>query len=121
MLTLVYSVSSLGEDRSSSQSAFRDHLEVRTTWRSADGPGLGCTWSSLPTLGLKGESAETAAEPLGTMEDSSHPTLFPVVGAGLPREDRGKGIAPDQCCPFGGPPPRPNRAKLVVVSGRGVT
>nr|CAD1822858.1 unnamed protein product [Ananas comosus var. bracteatus] len=49
-------VSSLGEDRSSSQSAFRvDHLEVRTTWRSADSPGLGCTWSSLPTLGLKGE------------------------------------------------------------------
>nr|CAD1832723.1 unnamed protein product [Ananas comosus var. bracteatus] len=49
-------VSSLGEDRSSSQSAFgMDHLEVRTTWRSADGPGLGCTWSSLPTLGLKGE------------------------------------------------------------------
>nr|CAD1834512.1 unnamed protein product [Ananas comosus var. bracteatus] len=62
--------------------------------------GLGCTWSSLPTLGLKDESwwgdrQSRRPSPLGTMEDSSHPTLFPVVGTGLPREDCGKGIAPD--------------------------
>nr|CAD1831537.1 unnamed protein product [Ananas comosus var. bracteatus] len=43
-----------------------------------------------------GDRQSRRRSPLGTMEDSSHPTLFPVVGTGLPREDRGKGIVPNQ-------------------------
>nr|CAD1844063.1 unnamed protein product [Ananas comosus var. bracteatus] len=46
-------------------------------------------------MGIWGDRQSRRPSPLGTMEDSSYPTPFPVVGTGLPREDRGKGIAPD--------------------------
>nr|CAD1834698.1 unnamed protein product [Ananas comosus var. bracteatus] len=76
---------------------------TRTTWRSGPHggpqtvPGLGALGAPSPLWDLKwGDRQGRRPSPLGTMEDSSHPTLFPVVGSGLQREDRGKGVAPDQ-------------------------